>query len=81
MDAAIVSKLAKYQSSPPTISNEALFLNLVIDFKEVSYVATCDIPGSFFQTDRPEGADKFHINIDGAMVEIFAKINPQLYWK
>ena len=29
----------------------------------------------------PDGSDKVHINIDGAMVELLAKINPQLYWK
>ena len=29
----------------------------------------------------PEGANKVHINLDGAMVELLAKINPQLYRK
>ena len=29
----------------------------------------------------PEVADKVHINLDGEMVELLAKINPQLYWK
>ena len=37
--------MAKDQTSSPTISNEALFLTLTIDAKEVRDVATCDIPG------------------------------------
>ena len=37
--------MAKYQTSSPTISNEALFLTLTIDAKEVRGVATCDILG------------------------------------
>ena len=41
----------------------------------------CDIPGEFLQEDIPEGADKVHINLSGAMVELLAKINPQLYRK
>ena len=27
-----------------------------------------------------KGADKVHIKLDGAMVELLAKINPRLYW-
>ena len=73
--------MAKDQTSSPTISNEALFLTLTIDAKEGRDVATCDIPGAFLQTDMPEGADKVQIKLDGAMVELLAKINPQLYRK
>ena len=29
----------------------------------------------------PEGADKVHIKLDGAMIELLDKINPQLYRK
>ena len=29
----------------------------------------------------PEGSEKVHINLDGAMVELLDKINPQLYRK
>ena len=71
----------KDQTSSPTISNESLFLTITIDAKEVRDVATCDIPGAFLQTDMPEGADKVQIKLDGAMVELLAKINPQLYRK
>ena len=73
--------MAKYQTSSPTISNESLFLTLTIDTKEGRDVATCDIPGAFIQTDMPKGADKVHIKLDGSMVELLAKINPQLYQK
>ena len=73
--------MAKYQTSSPTIFNEAIFLTLTVDAKEFRDVGTCDIPGVFIQTDMPEGADKVHIKIDGAMVELLAKINPQLYRK
>ena len=73
--------MAKDQTSPPKISNEALLLTLTIDDKEVRDVATCDITGVFIQTDTPEGAEKVHINLDGAMVDLLAKIKPQLYQK
>ena len=73
--------MAKYQTSSPTISNEALFLTLTIDAKEGRDVAMCDIPGAFIQTDMPKGSDKIHIKLEGAMVELIAKINPQLYRK
>ena len=53
--------------------------SLSIDAKEGRDVTTCDIPGSFIQTDMPEGANKVHIKLDGAMVDLLAKINPQLY--
>ena len=73
--------MAKDQTSSPTISNESIFLNLTIDAKEVRDVGTCYILGAFIQIDMPEGAGKVHIKIDGAMVELLAKINPQLYRK
>ena len=73
--------MAKDQTSSPKISNESLFLTLTIDDKDGRDVASCDIPGAFLQTDMPEGADKVHIKLDRAMVEILAKINPQLYRK
>ena len=73
--------MAKYQNSLPTIYNEALFLTLAIDAREVRDVATCDIPVSFLQTDIPKVANKVHIKLDGAMVDLLAKINPQLYRK
>ena len=73
--------MAKDQTLSPTISNEALFLTLTVYAKEGRYVATCDIPRAFLQTYIPEGADKVHINIDRAMLELLAKINPQLYRK
>ena len=73
--------MAKDQTSSPTISNENLFLNFTIEAKEGRDVATCDIMGAFLQTDIPEGPDKVHIKLDGAMVELLAKINPQFYPK
>ena len=73
--------MAKDQTSSPKISNEALFLNINIYTKEGRDVSTCDIPGAFIQTDMPEGSDKFHIKLDGAMEDLLAKINPQLYRK
>ena len=73
--------MSKYQTSSPTISNEALFFTLIIDSKEGRDVAMCDIQGAFLQTDMPKGADKVHIKLDGSIVEILFKINPQLYQK
>ena len=73
--------MAKDQTSSPTITNGALFLTLTIDAKEGRDVAMCDIPGVFLQTDVPKGSSKVHIKIEGAMLELLAKINPQLYQK
>ena len=73
--------MSKHQTSSPTISNEALLLTLTIDAKEGRDVAMCYIPGAFLQTYMPGGAEKIHIKLDGAMVELLAKINPQLYRK
>ena len=73
--------MAKYQTLSPTISNEALFLTITIDAKEGRDVETCDIPGEFFQTDTTKGSDRVHIKLDGAMVELLDKINPELYRK
>ena len=73
--------ISKDQTSSPKFSNKALFLTLTIDAKEGRDVATCDIPGAFLQTDMNEGDDRVHIKLDGAMVELLAKINPQVYQK
>ena len=73
--------IAKEQTLSPRISNEALFLTLTIDTKEGRDVETCDIPGTFLQTDMPEGANKVHIKIDGEIVELLAKFSLQLYEK
>ena len=73
--------MAKYQTSSPTIFNESLILNLVIDSKEGRDVATCDIMGAFLQTDMSKGADKVHIKLDRAMVDLLFKINLHLYRK
>ena len=73
--------MSKDQALSLTISNKYLFLTLTIDAKEVRDVATCDIPGAFLQTDIPEGSEKVHIKLDGAMLDLLAKINPQLYRK
>ena len=73
--------MAKYQTSSQTTSNGALVLTLTFDAKEARDVATCDIPGEFLQTDMRKGSDKVHIKLDGVIVELLDKINPQLYWK
>ena len=41
--------MAKYQTSSPTISNEALFHTLTIDAEEGRDVAMFDIPGAFLK--------------------------------
>ena len=73
--------MAKDQTSSPTISNESLFLTLTIDDKDGRDVAACDIPGEFLQKDMPEGSDKVHTKLDGSMLELLTKTNPQLYRK
>ena len=73
--------MAKDQTLSPTISYETLFLTLTIGAKEGREVATCDIPGAFIQTDMPKEANNVHIKVDREMLELLAKINPQLYQK
>ena len=43
----------------------------------VHNVATADIPGAFLQTEYTEGDT--HIVIEGAMVDLLAKVDPVLY--
>ena len=51
----------------------------VIDAIEGRYVATADVPGAFLQTEMPEDEEDVHIRLEGAMAELLAKIDPELY--
>ena len=61
------------------MSTEALLLSCLIDSNEDRDVATVDIPGAFMQSDM-EGPD-VHMKLEGKMVHILAKIDPNLYDK
>lgn len=70
--------ISREEASSPTASIYAIMLTCVIDAIEGRYVATTDIPGAFLQTDMPED-ETVHIRISGAMAELMAKIDPDLY--
>ena len=59
------------------MSTEGLMLSCIIDAMEVREVATADIPGSFLQTNYDKG--DIHIKLEGDMVTLFEKINPEYY--
>ena len=61
------------------MATEALFLTCVIDAMERRDVASSDIPGAFMQANM-EG-ENVHMKLEGSMVGILTKINPQLYSK
>ena len=48
------SQFEKHETSPPTVSNEALLLPLMIDAYEGRYVATADVAGAYLHADMPD---------------------------
>ena len=71
--------ISREEASSPTVSLHALMLSCVIDAIEGRYVATADVPGAFLQTEMPEDEEDVHIRLEGAMAELLAKIDPELY--
>ena len=66
------------EMTSPTVTTESLLIYCLIDTKENIYVATCDIPGYFVQS---ETKGKFHMKLEGIMDDILLKIDPHDYKK
>jgi phage terminase large subunit GpA-like protein len=66
----------KQETSAPTVAIESLFLTSTIDAKERRCVVTTDIPGAFMQTDVDE---LIHVRLEGPLVTLLTKVDPQLY--
>ena len=56
-----------------------MMLTCIIDTSEKRDVAIVDIPGGFLQAKMPKGEDNVHVILDGRMVELLAKIDPETY--
>ena len=62
--------ISKEESSPPTISTEALITSLVVDVHEGRDVTTCDIVGAYLNVDM----DKFTtMKLEGEMVDMMVR--------
>jgi hypothetical protein len=70
--------MSKQETSSPTVATEALILTCVIDAIEGRDVATCDMPGSFMQSDMK---GKVVMKLEGVMAEVIIKIDPKQYKK
>ena len=72
--------ISREEASSPTASLYAIVLTCLIDAIENRCVATTDIPGAFLQTKMPDD-EVVHIRFSGAMAELMAEIDPELYKK
>ena len=54
-------------------------LTCMIDAFRKRDVTTIDIPVAFLQTKMPKREDDVHVILDGRMVELLAKIDPETY--
>ena len=68
----------KEDVSSPTAHIESLIITCIIDSMENRDVATVDIPGAFMQAKID---DETYVKIQGAMCDIFVKIDPERYAK
>ena len=59
-------------STPPTVSTEALLITLMVDALENRDVATSDVPGAFLHSDMDEDVT---VIVDGALVELLVQSN------
>ena len=66
----------KEDASSPTAHIESLIITCIIDSMEYRDVATVDIPGAFMQANID---DETYVKIQGAMCDIFVKIDPERY--
>ena len=67
---------SKEETCSPTAATESVFITALLDAQEGRDVAHVDIPGAFLQT---EASDDTSIKLEGAIVGIMLKINPE--WK
>ncbi len=70
--------IAKEETTAPTVTSEAIFIQGTIFAHEKQNVATCDIPGAFLQADNP---DYVLMRLDGILAELMVKVAPKLYRK
>ena len=70
--------IAKDETTAPTITTEAIFIQSTIFAHEQRDVATCDIPGAFLQAENP---DYVLMRLDGILAELMVKVAPNIYRK
>ena len=63
----------KSETTSPTISNDALFMSLMIDAKEKRDVATADVPGAYLRADMK---DLVILRLTGKTVDLMCEACP-----
>ena len=71
--------LSKDETSAPTVATDSLFLTCLIEVMEERDVEKVNLPCAFMQAYM-EG-ETVHLKLEGKMVDILAKMDPQLYSK
>jgi hypothetical protein len=66
------------QAAAPTVSSNTIFIQDTIFAHEGRDVATCDIPGAFFQADNP---DYVLMRLDCILAELMVTIALNIYCK
>ena len=68
--------ISKGDSSPPTVSTEALFITLAVDAREKRCVATYNIVRACLNADM----DQFTtLKLEGDTVDLMVQVNPEKY--
>ncbi len=70
--------IVKEEAMVPTVTLDAIFIQGTIFAHEECDIATCNIPGAFFQVDYP---DYVIMHLDGILAELMVKVMPSLYPK
>ena len=72
--------MSKQDTASPTFSTEALLLSCLIDTAENRHIVTCDIPGTFMQSNmKNEFGEKVTLKLEGLMAQILLNISPSQY--
>ena len=73
--------MTKEEAASPTASLESIMLTATIDAHEKRKVAIIDVPNAFVQTKIPQkdGEERIIMKIQGIMVDILVKLDPELY--
>ena len=70
----------KQDTASPTVSTEEILLSYAIDAIERRHVTTCDIPGSFMQSNmKTETGERVTTKLKGLMAQLLLKIAPNDY--
>lgn len=69
--------IGKEEARSSTVSIYVLFASCAINSIEKREVVTCNIPGTFFQSDWPQDKPTY-LKFDGMMVEMLLEIDPSL---